>query len=205
MCLTTGRRPKLLLASSNPRKLCEYRALAPASTIELELISGFSQIPAFDESAPTFAENAAGKAIHYSRHAEDFVFADDSGLVVPALGGAPGVHSARHAGAEASDADRVSKLLAEMQGRHGQERRAKFICVIALARKGEAVAVISDSVEGILSDAARGAGGFGYDPVFFIPVLAKTFAELSLDEKNRLSHRARSFRKLLEFLESFAL
>src|ERR1700689_2561854 len=124
-------RLRILLASSNPGKLREYRELAAA--LEIELMPDFRGLPPFEESAPTFAENGAGKALHYSRFTQEIVLADDSGLVVPALGGRPGVHSARYAGPGASDADCVRKLLREMRGTEGNHRRARFVCVIALA------------------------------------------------------------------------
>jgi XTP/dITP diphosphohydrolase len=190
---------KLLVASSNPGKLREYQALAAGRT-ELALFPGFDSLPPFDESAPTFAENAAGKALHYSRHAELPVIADDSGLVVPALDGAPGPKSARYAGPNASDADRVQKLLDELREKNISRPPARFVCVLALAERGQIRAVFSDFVEGTLLDAPRGSGGFGYDPIFFFPPLGKTFAELSREEKNKHSHRGKTFRKLLEFL-----
>jgi XTP/dITP diphosphohydrolase len=158
----------------------------------------FTSLPAFDESAPTFAENAAGKAMHYSKFANEMVLADDSGLVVPALGGAPGVHSARYAGPGASDADRIRKLLGEMRDKAGDARAARFVCLLAVAKQGRVHAVVSDFAPGLLLESPRGTGGFGYDPVFLIPELNKTFAELSRDEKNRLSHRGKAFRRLIE-------
>jgi XTP/dITP diphosphohydrolase len=191
---------RVLLASSNAGKLSEYRGLAAGSALALELIPQFREIPPFDESAPTFAENAAGKALHYSRFTGEMVLADDSGLEVPALGGAPGVYSARYAGPNATDADCVRKLLREMEGRGGAERRARFVCVIAIAREGRALAVVSDFAEGLLAKSPRGTNGFGYDPVFFCPELGRTFAEASPEDKNRYSHRGRAFRKLREFL-----
>jgi XTP/dITP diphosphohydrolase len=193
---------KLLLASSNPGKLREYQALAAGKLVELDLLPDISSLPAFAEPAPTFAENAVGKALHYSRFAEWPVIADDSGLVVPALGGAPGVHSARYAGAEATDGERVKKLLTEMRGKRGNERRARFVCVIALAQHGRAIAVFSDCAEGEIAEEPRGAGGFGYDPIFFFPALGRTYAELPREEKNLYSHRGLAFRKLLAFLSS---
>ena len=199
---------KLYLASSNPGKLREYRALAEntpptsSSPVELELLPEFALHPEFKESAPTLAENAAGKALHYSRLSEELVFADDSGLVVPALGGAPGVHSARYAGADATNSQRIEKLLMEMRGNAGQERPASFVCAIALARKGRPLAVVTDHVDGEILESPRGAGGFGYDPVFYFPALKKTFAQLSPEEKNQHSHRGKAFRKLLAALSS---
>jgi XTP/dITP diphosphohydrolase len=191
---------KLFVASSNPGKLREYRILASGQPIELDLLPGFTEIPQFEESASTFAENAAGKALHYSHFAELPVIADDSGLVVPALGGAPGVHSARYAGPGASDAGRVQKLLGEMRNRLGDDRRARFVCVLAMALRGRAVAVFSDFAEGVLTEEPRGAGGFGYDPIFYFELLGRTYAETTREEKNRYSHRGKAFRKLMEFL-----
>lgn len=194
----------LLMASSNAGKLREFRGLASegasSPAVELDLLPHFSQLPSFDESASTFAENAAGKALHYSRFTDLPVLADDSGLVVDAIGGAPGVHSARYAGPNTSDADRVTKLLAELRATGSHDRRARFVCVLALAQRGEMVAVFSDAVEGEIADAPRGAGGFGYDPVFLIPALGKTFAEIPGDSKNLYSHRGKAFRKLLAYL-----
>jgi XTP/dITP diphosphohydrolase len=196
----------LFLASSNLGKLKEFRALAShvdgVVPLDLELLSNFAELPAFEESAPTFSENAAGKALHYSRFSDLPVMADDSGLVVDALGGAPGVLSARYAGPDATSAGRNEKLLAEMRARGSRDRRARFICVIALAVRSRVVAVFSDAAEGGILEIPRGAQGFGYDPVFFFGPAGKSFAEMSADEKNRYSHRAKAFRKLAEFLAS---
>jgi len=195
---------KLFLASSNPGKLAEYRALASSSAsslpVELALLPDFDSLPAFEENAPTFAENAAGKALHYSRRREGLVFADDSGLVVPALGGAPGVHSARYAGKQATNSQRIEKLLGEMRGKTGSERHAYFVCAIALAEGGRAMAIVTDRVDGEILEAPRGSGGFGYDPVFYFPALERTFAEISAEEKNQHSHRGKAFRRLLAAL-----
>jgi XTP/dITP diphosphohydrolase len=195
---------RLFLASSNPGKLAEYRALAQTATsttaIALELLPGFETLPAFEENAPTFAENAAGKALHYSRFRDGLVFADDSGLVVPTLGGAPGVLSARYAGPGASSPQRNAKLLTEMRGKGAGERRAYFVCAIALAQRAGALAVVTGRVDGEITETPRGNHGFGYDPVFYLSALKKGFAELSTEEKNNLSHRGQAFRKLLTFL-----
>jgi XTP/dITP diphosphohydrolase len=191
---------RILLASSNPGKLREYRQLAGDSPVELDLIPSFHDLPAFDESAPTFAENSAGKALHYSRFTQEVVCADDSGLVVPALDGAPGANSARYAGPSASDRDRISKLLLAMEAREGDERSARFVCVISVARQGRVFAVVSDRAEGVLTMEPQGANGFGYDPIFFFPDLGRTFAEISQEEKNSHSHRGKAFRKLLSLL-----
>lgn len=191
---------RIFLASSNPGKLREYRELARGSALELDLLPNFRELPSFEESAPTFAENGAGKALHYSQFSDEIILADDSGLVVAALGGAPGVHSARYAGANATDADCVRKLLRAMEGKTGDERRARFVCVTAVARRGRALAVVSDFVEGILTHEPRGANGFGYDPVFLFADLGRTSAEILPDEKNLRSHRGKAFRKVRDLL-----
>jgi XTP/dITP diphosphohydrolase len=197
---------KLFLASSNPGKLAEYRVLAAASSpslpLQLELLPDFDALPAFEENAPTSAENAAGKALYHSRQRDGLVFADDSGLVVPALGGAPGVHSARYAGTQATNARKIEKLLGEMRGKTGAGRAAYFVCAIALAERGRAKVIVTDRVDGEILEAPRGSGGFGYDPVFYFPALGKTFAEIPAVEKNLRSHRGRAFRRLLAALSS---
>lgn len=172
----------------------------PGAPIALELVPGLESLPVFEEDAPTFAENAAGKALHYSRLCEGLAFADDSGLVVPSLDGAPGVFSARYAGPGASSAERNAKLLDELRGKSGRGRAAYFVCAIALAERGRAKAIVTARVDGEILEAPRGDRGFGYDPVFYVSALGKDFAEISAEEKNAYSHRGRAFRKLLAFL-----
>jgi len=191
---------RLLLASSNAGKLREYRELARDSPLDIDLLPNFRDLAPFEETAPTFAENAVGKALYYGRFTDQMLMAEDSGLVVPALGGAPGVFSARYAGPKGTDADCVQKLLREMTGKTGAERRARFVCVTVLARKGRALAVVSDFVEGMIADEPRGTYGFGYDPVFLLPGIGRTSAEISQDEKNRISHRGKAFRKIRDIL-----
>jgi XTP/dITP diphosphohydrolase len=191
----------LVLASGNPGKLKEFQALSAGHALELQLLPGYADLPEFPEHAPTFTENAAGKAIYYSRHCAEMVFADDSGLVVPSLGGAPGVQSARYAGVGASNEQRIAKLLEELRGKSGVERAAYFVCVIAAALQGRCIAVVSEKVEGEILENPQGTGGFGYDPVFFFPPLGKAFAELDAGEKNQYSHRGKAFRLLMEALE----
>jgi XTP/dITP diphosphohydrolase len=193
----------LYLASGNAGKLKEFRVLAEGfgKNWRLDLLPDYATLPVFEESAPTFAENAAGKAFYYSRGSDGIVFADDSGLVVPALGGAPGVLSARYAGPGASNEQKIAKLLFEMKGLEDANRNAYFVCVIAAVRDGRAVAVVSEKVDGEILDAPRGSDGFGYDPVFFFPPLGKTFAELRAEEKSQHSHRGKAFRRLLDVLE----
>jgi XTP/dITP diphosphohydrolase len=201
---------KIYFASSNPGKLAEFRALAESdaardlssTTFLVEMLPGFESLAPFEENAPTFGENALGKTLYYSQRSDGIVFADDSGLVVPALGGAPGVHSARYAGPDASSAERIAKLLRELGGKPRDERAAHFCCVIAVVRKGLPIAVISNRAEGEILEAPRGTGGFGYDPIFYLPTLDKTFAELTPQEKNLYSHRGKTFRRMLCFLNT---
>jgi XTP/dITP diphosphohydrolase len=200
---------KLYFASSNPGKLAEFRALAesaagasPSTTFSVEMLPGLEWLPPFEENEPTFGENALGKALYYSPLSDGIVFADDSGLVVPALGGAPGVHSARYAGPNATSAERINKLLRELAGKPRQERAAHFCCVIAVIRQGLPIAIISNRADGEILESPRGTGGFGYDPIFYFPELHKTFAELTPQEKNLYSHRGKAFRRVLSFLSN---
>jgi XTP/dITP diphosphohydrolase len=192
----------LFLASSNPGKVREFSAIAHEihSPIGIALLPGYSELPPFAEDAPTFAENALGKALHAVRSTDAPVCADDSGLVVPSLGGSPGVISARYAGPDATGEQNNAKLLAALSGKSEDERAAYFVCALAVACAGRALAVITNRVAGVILEAPRGSRGFGYDPVFFFPPLNSSFAELSGGEKNRYSHRGKALRRLLEVL-----
>lgn len=200
--MTSWNGTRVLVASSSRGKIAEFRELAGRSGrgLRVDPLPGFDQLPAFEESAGTFAENAAGKAQYYSRGNSEWVLADDSGLVVPALGGEPGVRSSRYAGPEGDAANNIAKLLAALAGTTGAGRAARFVCVLALARAGRVIAVFSADVAGMILEAPRGTGGFGYDPVFYLEPAGKTFAELPPAEKNRVSHRGRAFEKLAAFL-----
>jgi XTP/dITP diphosphohydrolase len=208
--MTAAAARKLYLASGNAGKLNEFLSLAAGHDWDLELLPGFSGLAEFPEDALTFAENATGKALYYSRHGGsrqggpgdngEIIFADDSGLVVPALGGSPGVHSARYAGAKASGAENIAKLLDDLKEKEVPARRAHFVCVIAVARRGRALAIVSGKEDGEILREPRGSSGFGYDPVFYFPKLGKTFAELSAEEKNLHSHRGKAFRRMMEVL-----
>jgi XTP/dITP diphosphohydrolase len=191
-CLKT-----IVVATRNRGKQREFRdLLAPLGSTILSL--GDLSIEADpEESGTTFAENARLKAIAYSRHTEFPVLADDSGLEVAALGGKPGIFSARYAGEGASDSERVSKLLRELQGKR---REARFFCALALALEGTLFLESEGECPGIIAEGPRGTNGFGYDPVFFFPALGKTLAELSEAEKNSLSHRANAVAALLSLI-----
>ena len=202
---------KLYLASANPGKLREFHQAAIPRAVRIEPIPGFDRLPPCSEDRPTFEENARKKAARYSAFTAELLFADDSGLCVDALGGAPGILSARYAGLDATDAANNRKLLeelrrVELEGVGAGLRPAPtapaayYICVIALARQGEILAVFEGRADGVIVDQPRGTGGFGYDPHFFYPPLGKTFAELSAEEKFAVSHRGEAFRKLLDSL-----
>ena len=192
----------LYAATSNAGKLAEFRAAARQASAPLliEAVPGMASLPACVEDGLTFEENARKKAEHYSRLASGLLFADDSGLEVQALGGAPGLHSARYAGPGASDARNNDKLLAALRDLEPDRRQARFVCVIALAEAGRVLAVFHGAAEGVILEAPRGSNGFGYDPLFLFPPLGRTFAELSREEKLQFSHRGRAFRALLCWL-----
>jgi XTP/dITP diphosphohydrolase len=209
----------LYLASANPGKLREFRAAALDRGILVEPLPRIESLPACIEDRATFEENARKKALHYSAYVSGTVFADDSGICVDALGGAPGVFSARFAGPGATDAENNRKLLEELHradeesrlaetmigGRSEADyqplrRTAHYVCVIALTQSGRILCVTEGRADGVILEEPRGTGGFGYDPYFFYPPLGKTFAELKPDEKFAVSHRGNAFRKLLDFV-----
>ncbi len=192
----------ILVATRNSGKLREFRALLAPLESRILSPADLDLEADFPESGHSFEENARLKAIQYSRLTRFPVLADDSGLQVAALGGRPGVYSARYAGAEASDAERIRKLLDEVRLRGGG-REARFVCALALARAGGLLFESLGVCHGILAAEPRGTNGFGYDPIFLFPELGKTFAELSEPEKNLYSHRARAVSSLLAKLSAF--
>ena len=193
---------KLVLASNNPGKLREIQALLPSS-IEIVLQASLG-IPEAEEPHPTFVENALAKARHASRAARLPALADDSGLCVPALGGEPGVHSAYYAGREGSREQRDSRNNKKLLGELGDQREAYYCCVMVFVRHPEDPRpLIAEGLwHGEIARAPRGAGGFGYDPLFLLRERGKTAAELPAEEKNRLSHRALALAKLLKLLDA---
>lgn len=190
---------RLFAATSNAGKMREFTlASAELSDFEIAPLPGFRELPTVEETGATFEENARIKAIHYSGFTGELVFAEDSGLVVDALGGAPGVYSARFAGAGATDAANNRLLLERLRG--VEDRTARFVCVIALARQGKVLATFEGSQEGNILHEARGANGFGYDPLFYYPPAGRTTAELDASGKFAVSHRGQAFRALLQWL-----
>ena len=196
----------LLVATHNKGKLREYKELLrdlPVRLVYLDEVGIHEDVP---ETGSTFEENAVQKATAYARLSGLVTLADDSGLEVDALGGRPGIHSARYAGPNASDEDRIRKLLAELEGVPPERRTARFRCVIAVASPEGDVITEQGTVEGVIADAPRGHHGFGYDPIFYLPDRGCTMAELPPEEKNRISHRARAAEaikpRLMKFLSA---
>ena len=197
----------LFLASSNPGKLREFSAAALARGIRVEPLPGFKSFPTCIEDGNSFEENARKKALHYSAFVSGAVFADDSGICVDALGGAPGIFSARFAGPDATDAENNRKLIEELrriESVHDAESRpnraAHYVCVVALAQSGRILGVTEGRADGVILDEPRGTEGFGYDPYFYYAPFRKTFAELNPDEKFAVSHRGKAFRQLLDLI-----
>ncbi len=195
---------RLQCATGNPGKLREFRLAAGLAPVEIELLPGYKEIVPCVEDGSTFEDNAVIKALHYGRHASGLLFADDSGLEVDALHGAPGVFSARFslmhppvAGPPLPVDEANNRLLLERM-RGVEIRTARFVCAIALADGGQLRGVWRGAVEGIILDEPRGAGGFGYDPLFFSPQVGCTFGEASDDRKFAVSHRGQALRAMLE-------
>jgi len=189
---------KLYCATTNPGKRREFQRALP-DRIQVEPLPGLESIAPCDETGVTFEENAIQKALYYSKYCDGYLFVDDSGLEVDALGGAPGVYSARYAGPGSSDAANNQLLLERMQG--ASDRTARFVCVVALARAGRLVGTFRGEVEGRLLEAPRGVNGFGYDPLFFYPPFDCTFGEAPLDKKMQVSHRAKALHRMQAYLD----
>ena len=193
---------QILAATTNKHKIQEFQAMLGASVdsgrvgiISPETIKGFPEII---ENGTTFEENARIKAGQAARYADMAAFADDSGLEVKALGGAPGIYSARYGGENATYAEKMAKLLDELK--NFDDRRARFVCVIALAYRGDIVETFRGEVTGRIAFEPRGLEGFGYDPIFIPDGYDKTFGELGEDVKSKISHRARAFALAAEFV-----
>jgi XTP/dITP diphosphohydrolase len=169
--------------------------MAASGSMAVEPLPGLNDISPCEETGTTFEENAIQKAIYYSRHSKDYLFAEDSGLEVNVLGGAPGVYSARFAGPLATDEQNNALLLEKLAS--ARERNARYVCVIALARDGEMIRTFRGEVCGSIVENPRGRGGFGYDPLFYFPPFGCTFAEVSPERKQTVSHRGRALEAML--------
>jgi XTP/dITP diphosphohydrolase len=184
----------IVIASRNRGKKAEIQELLKNFPVKIKTLDEFGPVPEIAENGNTFEENAYQKASSIARILGLPALADDSGLVVEALDGRPGVYSARYAGEDATDQQRCLKLLGEMEGR--ANRRAAFECVISVAVPSGFALTYEGRCEGLIAQTAAGSGGFGYDPVFFLPSTGKTFAELTSEEKNNVSHRGKALRDL---------
>ncbi len=201
---------RVLVATSNEGKIRDLVGAAAAHEVEIATLPNFKAVPTVIEDGLTFEANACKKAEHYSHYSEgELVIADDSGLEVDALKGAPGVRSARYAADEHnapeesgnSDEANNARLLRELHDVPEEFRNGHFVCVIAVARNGHTLATFQGQAEGIILHAPRGSNGFGYDTLFFFPQIEKTFAELTAEEKAKYSHRGAAFRQFLEWAD----
>jgi XTP/dITP diphosphohydrolase len=200
---------RIYLATSNPGKVREFREAAQALTVELEPLPSMSGLPPAIENGATFEENARIKGEYYSRFAAgELVLAEDSGLAVDDLKGAPGVHSARYAAVlqsgvasnqNSDDQANNAALISQLKRLPGDKHSGKYICVIAVARDGATLATFTGEAAGELRAVPQGTQGFGYDPLFYFPALGQTFAELSLEQKREHSHRGKAFRRFLNW------
>jgi XTP/dITP diphosphohydrolase len=197
---------EILVASTNPGKIAELRAMLGGDIKWLGL-ADFEGIAEIEEDGETFAENARKKAIGYAKATGLWTIADDSGLVVDALGGEPGVKSARFSGEKEADRKlldhkNMTKVLGLLEGVPGEKRTARFVCYLCLASPGKILIETKGGLEGLIAESQIGENGFGYDPIFFVPHLNKTVAQLSREEKNAISHRGNAIRELKPLLNS---
>lgn len=194
----------LVIATKNIKKLDELKRYLKGVRADVISLADFGKKPRIVENGRTFKENAVKKALAVSRFTGGgLAIADDSGLVVKALGGAPGIRSARFAGPGRKDTDNNAKLLGMLEGVPASRRAAKFVCAAAIADRGATIKIIEESCSGRIAFSARGSRGFGYDPIFLIPARKKTFGELGLKAKDRMSHRSKALAKARKFLKKY--
>jgi XTP/dITP diphosphohydrolase len=191
---------KIFCATSNAGKLREFRLAGEEFQVQVEPLDRLGELPPCPETGATFEENARLKAAYYGQHAKGLLFAEDSGLEVEALGGAPGVYSARFAGENATDEENNRLLLERMRGE--TKRAGRFICVVAVAQGSEIVRTFRGTVEGLILDEARGSQGFGYDPLFYYRPFGCSFGEAPREKKLTVSHRGQAVRAMLEWLRA---
>ena len=201
--MTSANKKRLLLATANRGKITEMALLLGDMFEPLSLYDILDTPLDYAETGMTFAENAEGKAIFYNRITGIPTVADDSGLSVVALKGAPGVQSARWAGRNADDNEKIRKLLKEIKDVPNGKRQGAFICCASFADKGAIIKTVTGTVEGEIVFDPIGISGFGYDPVFYYPPLKKTFAEMTAEEKNCCSHRGKAFREIADFIKLY--
>ena len=193
----------LVIATSNQHKLKEFKAILKGFPLTILSLKDFPDIPVVVEDGKSFYENALKKALTVARHTDKITVADDSGIEVDALDGKPGVYSARFAGEDATDEANNTKLLKELEGVSSDKRGACFKCVLVIAQPDGETAFVEGACRGTIIHEARGEYGFGYDPLFLVPEYDKTFSEITPEEKNKISHRARALKKLLKILPQY--
>jgi XTP/dITP diphosphohydrolase len=193
----------LLLATTNTGKIRELKARLKSLPLDIISLGELHLTRVFAERGKTFSDNARGKSLYYSQHRKTLTLAEDSGLEIDQIEGAPGVYSSRFAGPDATDEANLQKVLRLLEGIPPEKRKARFVSCMVLSRRGQIITEIQEHVDGIITLQKKGRGGFGYDPIFFYPPLGKTFAELSPDEKNAVSHRGRALDKLYAFLQAY--
>jgi XTP/dITP diphosphohydrolase len=196
-------RQTILVATHNRGKIAEILHRLEDLPLELKILDDLPDMPAPVEDGATFFANARKKALHYSRRTDLVVLSEDSGLAVDALDGAPGVRSARFGGSGATDADRIRLLLSKLDGVRWDYRTARFVCVAAVARQGEILASFEGQVEGRIAMEPTGSGGFGYDPVFIHEESGRSFADMTREEKGKVSHRGKALDQLALWLRGF--
>ncbi|ARK31641.1 XTP/dITP diphosphatase [Halalkalibacter krulwichiae] len=189
---------ELVIATQNKGKLAEFEQMFGVEGFEVKSLIDYPELPEINEDGQTFAENAAKKAETLANYLNQMVIADDSGLVIDALNGRPGVYSARYAGEEKSDVANMDKVLKEMVDIPAEDRSARFVCVMAVAKPNETTKFYEGVCEGTISLEAVGTNGFGYDPIFYVPSFEKTMAQLSSEQKNKISHRGNALNRLLD-------
>lgn len=192
---------EIIVATKNKGKTKEFAEMFQPLGFTVKTLLDFPDAPDIEETGETFAENAVLKAKGISEYFNKIVIADDSGLCVDALDGKPGVYSARYAGEGKDDEANLQKVLQELKGVPYEERTAHFHCTLALVIPGKEPVIVEGKVEGYIIDEKRGENGFGYDPIFYVPEYGKTTAEMSSDEKNKISHRGRALEKLNEWVK----
>ncbi|MFL6555831.1 MAG: XTP/dITP diphosphatase [Bacillus sp. (in: firmicutes)] len=193
---------EVIIATKNPGKAMEFEHIFSSRGITVRTLLDFPEIPEVEETGVTFEENATLKAEAVSKALGKMVIGDDSGLIVDALEGRPGIFSARYAGEPKDDQNNTDKVLSELEGIPEQKRSARFYCALAVAVPGQETITVSGTCEGRILEERRGSNGFGYDPVFYVPEKGLAMAELSSEEKNEISHRANALKKLEVVLDS---
>ncbi len=193
----------VVLATTNPGKAREIRTSLGSQPLRILTLAELGIRTSYPEKGTTFEQNARGKSLFYSKKSEFLTLAEDSGLAVEGLGGAPGIYSARFSGPRATDGKNIQKVLRLMKNAPQQERRARFICCLVLSRRGRVIKKVTGRVRGTIAFAKKGSRGFGYDPIFYYHPFRKTFGELTPGEKNRVSHRGRALGKMKRFLRAY--